>query len=398
MLPRTTLRTCGEWWCFPHSAVALAVVLALSAAAALAHEADAWGGLFRTHDAGATWTAVNPGIFVSGALALAVSPRDPHHLLLATDSGVWRSRNGGRDWEVEAPDVLIGPAFAASFDVDGNRALIAGKSTLFRDDGDRWRTVATPASAAPVRALAAAAAPGRVYLAGRSGLYRSDDWGRSWVNVMGALRAGHVDSLAVPPGQPDEVYVVAGGAVWSSKDAARTWQPRGEGPIAEGIEAVGVDPSNPARLWAIGGGQIWRSDRQGERWRPVGKPIPDGPVHARGVAVWGDVMVIATDRGVFRSANAGESWEPPKEVLPAHLPAGFLTRDPRSPATFYAGFALAQYEDLQQRPSPAERAFERPSLASLAGGVVLFLVLAVCAIMGVRHLARARRQADQAQR
>jgi hypothetical protein len=112
------------------------------------------------------------------------------------------------------------------------------------------------------------------------------------------------------------------------------------------------------------------------------------------VAVWGDVMVIATDRGVFRSANAGESWEPPKEVLPAHLPAGVLTRDPRSPATFYAGFAIAQYEDLQPKAPPTGRAFETPGLASIAIGVVLFAVLVLGATMGARYLARARRQAS----
>ena len=96
-----------------------------------AHDPDAWGGLFRSHDAGATWTPINPGIFVSGALALAVSPGDPNHLLLATDSGVWRSRNAGRDWQIEAPDILTGPAFAVAFDVDGERALVATSPAYF---------------------------------------------------------------------------------------------------------------------------------------------------------------------------------------------------------------------------------------------------------------------------
>src|SRR2546426_7675596 len=49
--------------------------------------------------------------------------------------------------------ILTGPAFAAAFDADGQRALVAGTRTLFRDDGDRWRSVRTPAGAAPARAL-----------------------------------------------------------------------------------------------------------------------------------------------------------------------------------------------------------------------------------------------------
>ena len=126
MLPsrRASVRT-GLWVARALPAVALAGI-ALWPPAAQPHDPDVWGGLFRTQDARRHLEAPStPGVFVSGALACfpRSSPRDPHHLLLATDSGVWRSRNGGRDWEVEAPDVLIGPAFAAAFDLDGNRAL-----------------------------------------------------------------------------------------------------------------------------------------------------------------------------------------------------------------------------------------------------------------------------------
>ena len=361
---------------------------------ALAHDPSAWGGLYRSRDVGATWTVISPGIFTSGALALAVSPRDPNHLLLATDSGVWRSRNGGRDWDVEAPNILAGPAFAAAFDVDGGHALVAGMSSLFRHDGDRWRAVAAPTGAMPARALIATSVPGRVYLVGRSGLYRSDDWGRSWVNIGSALRSEHVDSLIVPFGRPEEVYAVAGGAVWSSRDAARSWQPRCDGSAADAIEAVGLDPSNPDRLWAVESGVLLRSDRQGERWRPVGKPIPDGPGTARAVTISGDLVLIATDRGVFRSADAGGSWEPPKEGLPAHLAAGVLTRDPRNLSTVYAGFALAQYADLLPRAPQTGSASGRVGWVTAIGGVVLLLVLALGAIAAVRHLVRARVRRD----
>lgn len=373
--------------------VALAMAIALLPTAARAHDPDVAGGLFRSRDAGANWLAISPGIFVSGALALAISPQEPNHLLLGTDSGVWRSRNGGRDWEIEAPNILTGPAFAAAFDADGGRALVAGASTLFRDDGDRWRSVPTPAGAAPARALVAASVPGRVYLAGRSGLYRSDDWGRSWVSVGDALPARHVDLVMVPPGRPDDVYALAGGAVWSSSDGARTWKPRSEALADSGIEAVGIDPSNPALLWAVRAGQVMRSDRPGERWRPVGKAIPEGPATARAIAVLGDVFVIATDRGVFRSSDGGERWEPPKESLPAHLRAEVLVRDPRSPATFYSGFALAAYEDLQQRAPPVGSTSARLGWGSMAGGFALIVLFALGAIAGVRHVVRSRRRA-----
>src|SRR5262249_60517333 len=87
------------------------------------HARSAWGGLFRRGDGRARWSPANPGRVVSGALALAIHPRDPDHLLLGTDSGLLRSRNGGLDWTVDAPGVLVGPVFAVAFDAEGRRAL-----------------------------------------------------------------------------------------------------------------------------------------------------------------------------------------------------------------------------------------------------------------------------------
>ena len=106
----------------PLGVLILLLLVACVRGESLAHDASAWGGLFRTRDAGATWLPVNPASFVSGALAVGVSPVDPHHLLLATDIGLSRSRNGGRDWVLEAQGVLVGPIFAVAFDVDAGFA------------------------------------------------------------------------------------------------------------------------------------------------------------------------------------------------------------------------------------------------------------------------------------
>jgi photosystem II stability/assembly factor-like uncharacterized protein len=386
--PRDSREAVGTFWRGQLGVLVLAPIVALWPAVVAAHDPSAWGGLFRTRDAGVTWLHVNPGSFVSGALALAVSPMDPNHLLLATDSGVSRSRNGGRDWEVEGPGVLIGPAFAAAFDVDGEGALVSGASALFRNDGGRWRPIQTPSGATPARALVSGSVRGRVYLAGRTGLFRSDDWGRSWLEVSGGLPAEHVSVLAVPPDRPEEVYAVVRGQLWASNDGARNWRLRDEGLPASGVEAVGLDPSDSTHLWAVAAGQAFRSDDQGRRWRPVGVPVPARPVVARAVAGSGHVIVIASDRGVYRSPDEGKRWELPNESLPAHLEAGLLVKDPLNAATLYAGFALIPAEELRQRLVQGGRAFARRDGASLARGVAFLVLLGLGAGAVLRRLAR----------
>lgn len=362
-----------------------ATALVLFAHEAPAHDPDTYGGTFRTHDAGATWMSINPGAFPSAALALAVNPRDPNHLLLATDSGLWRSRNGGRDWDVEAPQTLTGAAFAAAFDADGQRALVAGASNLFRDDGKRWRPVRAPAGASPARALVAGAAPGRVYLAGRSGLYRSDDAGESWTNVGRALEADRVDALLAA--RPDQVYAVVAGSVWSSDDGARSWQRRSSGNPVKAIEAIGLDPAAPTALWSVAAGQVYRSDQSGGAWRAVGKTLPETSALSHAMAISGEVIVIATDRGVFRSVDGGERWELPKESLPAHVAARVLARDLGNPATLYAGFALTGYEELQQQVRRGETASWRSGLSSV--GLLVLIALGLIAA-AARRLGKRR--------
>jgi photosystem II stability/assembly factor-like uncharacterized protein len=369
----------------------LTLAIALAPRHAPAHDASGWGGLFRTRDAGVTWLHVNPGSFVSGALAVAVSPVDPNHLLLATDTGVARSRNGGRDWAVEAPDVFVGPAFAATFDVDGQRALVAGGSEVFRSEGDRWRRLRTPSGSMPARALVAGGARGRVYLSGRSKLYRTDDWGQSWVNIGGALNAEHAGVVVVPRDQPDGVYAVAGGRLWASTDAGRRWELRGDGLPGGGIEALAVDPAEAGRLWSVVSDQVFRSDDQGRRWRPVGAPFQERPVVARGLAVGDHAILVATDRGVFRGTDDGARWALVTDTLPAHLDAGVLARDPVEPATIYAGFALTPHEQLARRTAETGGMLSRIPPGQMAGGLGVLVLAVVAAVVG----GRLRRRADR---
>ena len=67
--------------------------------------------------------------------------------------------------------------------------------------------------------------PKRVYAAGDSGLYRSDDAGETWQAAGAGLPNGGVVALAFDPRQPQRLYAVTpAGALYLSEDGATSWQ------------------------------------------------------------------------------------------------------------------------------------------------------------------------------
>jgi photosystem II stability/assembly factor-like uncharacterized protein len=366
----------------------LALALVLLATPAQSHDPSAWGGLFRSRDQGATWVSANRGQYLSSAIALAISPIDPDHLLLGTGSGLFRSRNGGRDWVVEAPSVVLGPVFVLGFASDGRSALLSTGLGIFRGDADNnWWQLSAPRGVVPARAIVFSAEANRVYLAGWNGLYRSDDLGASWSRAADGLPDDTATTLFVAPGSPETLYAVVQGQIWASSNGAKGWSRQGLGMPPAEIDALTVDTRLPAQYWATAGGLLFRSDDGGVHWRRVGRPAQEPNTKVSAIAASEEAIIVATDRGLFRSVDGGDSWTLLIDNLPAHLEAGMLVRDPVDPATLYAGFSLIPYAELWRRSASGEGALARVSLTSLMGGMVLLALLVLGAAAALRWLA-----------
>jgi photosystem II stability/assembly factor-like uncharacterized protein len=369
------------------------IFLSLAAGLAHAHDPSAYGGLFRTRDFGASWLNADVGLFLGGAVALAIDPSDSTHLLLGTDTGLLESRNGGRAWTPEAPAKLVGSVFAVVFLVDGKSALCATPGGVFRQDGGDWRQVTAPAEAAPARAIALGAGPGRVYLIGRRELYRSDDNGDKWSRVEHGLPGQPEFSVLAVAREPSEVlYAVVDGVVMASRDAGLSWQPRSAGLPAAQAEALSLDPAAAARLWVASAGRIYSSDDGGASWRPFGAPLPEPDTSVRGIAAdaAATMVVLTTHRGLYRTADGGQSWRFLEGNLPVHLEARPLVRDPSHALTLYAGYALMPYSELWRRALEGSNLLSRVDPVSLAGALAFLLLLAIAGVLGARWLFRRR--------
>ncbi|HEV8636765.1 MAG TPA: hypothetical protein VG370_21295 [Chloroflexota bacterium] len=356
-----------------------------------AHDAGSWGGLFRSVDDGATWFPANQGTFVGGALALAVSPTDSMRLLLATDSGLLASRNGGRDWQAVQSDPLVGPVFAVALDADGQRALAAtGRDLVRSDDGATWRRVPSPAGATPVGAIVPGGPVGRVYLVGWRGLFVSHDWGGAWSAVGSGLPDLPPAALLVARAPPETLYALLGGQVWASSGETGAWSPRQAGLPIGRVGALALDPLDGATPWAGASAQLYRGDDRGASWRPIGQPLPEPRAEIRSIAfdANGFAVALATDRGLYRSRDRGGSWELLSDNLPAHLEAGLLVRDPAEPTTLYAGFSLTPYGELRQAAARDRSTVAGVAAGELAGALALLGALVLGAAFALRRLGR----------
>lgn len=372
--------------------LALTLITFVGPAAALAHDPSAWGGVFRSRDDGASWLPADAGLFIGGAMALAISPRDPNHLLYATDTRLLRSRNGGRDWSHDGADKLIGPTLSVAFDQEGLGAVASSSAGVFRTgDGMKWEASSAPAGAAPARVIVAGAASGRFYLAGPRGLFKSEDDGRTFTRMGDGILPDTVPTgLGVIANAPERILAVAESKLWISADGGANWRQSRTG-LPEGrLDAVAANGTSQDPWWAFGADQLFASRDAGDSWHATGKPVPERGTSVRGLAVSADgrAIVLTTHRGVMRSADGGESWAVVEGVLPTHLESGPLVRDPHDRATLYAGFALTPYAEIFRRAEQGNNLLSQIDPISLAGGLAFLLLLVIGGVWFARKLAR----------
>ncbi len=130
-------------------------------------------------------------------------------------------------------------------------------------------------------------------------IYSSNDGGTNWTQLVGFRHPGlYVEYIIIDPRDSNTFYV----ATHRHKDAGGFYK-------------------------TTDGGQTWREHLAGEAVHALAQ-APKNP----------DVLVAGTNRGVFRSMDAGDSWKMiPEGGFPGLINIDSLAVDPRSVDTIYAG-------------------------------------------------------------
>lgn len=185
----------------------------------------------------------------------------------------------------------------------------------------------------------------------------SDLFGGMQARSIGpAVMSGRITALDVVPGDRLTIYLgSAGGGVWKSTDGGLRFKPVFDR-HTQSIGAVTVDPSNPKVVW-VGTGESWvrnsvsvgdgvyRSNDAGESWTRIGlegtERISRILVHPKDgnivyVCATGHLFDDHADRGVYRTKDAGKTWEKVLFVAP-DTGCADLAMDPSDPNVLFAG-------------------------------------------------------------
>jgi photosystem II stability/assembly factor-like uncharacterized protein len=316
--------------------------------------AVASGGVWKTRNAGTSWTSVfdDQGSYSIGVVVL--DPKNPDTVWVGTGEnnsqrsvgygdGVYRSDDGGRTWKnlglktsEHIGKILLDPR-------DSNTVYVAAQGPLWGPGGDRglykttdggqtWTKVLSISENTGVTdvvlnarhpdTLIAAAYQRRRHVwtlidgGPESALYKSTDGGKSWRKLTHGLPTGDLGriGLAVAPTNPDVVYAIieasdGKGGIFRSADRGETWERRNDyDQQAQYYAHLVVDPKNSDRLYVMGvliqvsddGGKTLH--RLGERWKHVDNHEiwinPANPDHYR----------VGCDGGIYESRDRAATW------------------------------------------------------------------------------------------
>ena len=260
-------------------------------------------GVYRSQDGGETWE--NLGLKNSDHISkIVVHPDDPNTVFVAAqgplwssggDRGLFKTSDGGESWE----NVLSAGEWTGVTDViidprDANR--------LYAATWQHHRTVAAYVGGGP-----------------ESGIHMSEDGGETWVELTNGLPEGNMGKigLAISPERPDVIYAAIElnrrmGGVWRSETRGASWKKMsdavGAGTGPHYYTELYASPHKFDRLYLVSNtSQV--SEDGGETWRDINnenKHVDDHAIAFRPDDP--DYILVGSDGGLYESYDNEKSW------------------------------------------------------------------------------------------
>jgi photosystem II stability/assembly factor-like uncharacterized protein len=318
------------------------------------------GGVWKTTDAGRTWTPIFDDQPTGSIGSIAVAPSNAEVIYvgtgegqqrpdLATGDGMYKSTDGGRTWthlglrdthqiahiivDPRNPDRLFVAALGHPYGPNEERGIFRStdggrtfQKVLYKDENSGGSDVAfDPGNADILYATLWEARQGpwenAAFNGPGSGVYKSIDGGNSWRPLTKGLptweddRVGRI-GITIAPSLPSRLFATvearSTAGIYRSDDAGESWYRINSDPrvVARPNDAceVRVHPTNPDIVY-VPTIVAWKSTDGGKTFTAF-RGAPGGDDYQK---IWinprmPDVMIMSSDQGVIVTLNGGESW------------------------------------------------------------------------------------------
>jgi photosystem II stability/assembly factor-like uncharacterized protein len=319
------------------------------------YAAAASGGVWKTENAGTTWTPLFDGEKSFSIGTIILDPNDPLVLWVGTGEnnsqrsvsygdGVYKSVDGGKTWKnlglstsEHIAKILVDPR-------DSNVVYVASQGPLWKSGGERglfktrdggktWRAVLEVSENTGITdvtmdprnpdVLVAASYQRRRHVftlidgGPESTIYKTTDGGESFRKVASGLPKGDVGriGLARSPAAPDVLYAIVEasgdeGGFFRSLDGGESWEKRSSyvSGSPQYYQEIFADPSTVDRVYSM---DVWMmvTEDGGKSFGRVGETYK----HVDNHALWidpGDTdhLLAGCDGGVYESFDRGATW------------------------------------------------------------------------------------------
>ncbi|MFD0725383.1 PKD domain-containing protein [Lysobacter brunescens] len=248
------------------------------------------GGVWKTTDAGASWTPTFVNVGSQSISAIHVEAGNPQNVWAGTgdrfdgdcsgylSDGVFLSTDGGINWSARNSGMNLSTITSLVTQANNaNVVLAAGFGDRCNQGGDA-----------------------------NGGIYRSTDKGATWSQVMDRK----VEDLVALPGTSTLLASAPGSGVYRSTDGGATWTLLGAANTASRMR-LAVAPSNTAVIYALTNTNLYRSDNAGSTWTSVSTTACDGQCTynlSLGVHPTNPQTIIVGAIRPRRSTNGGSSF------------------------------------------------------------------------------------------
>jgi photosystem II stability/assembly factor-like uncharacterized protein len=259
-------------------------------------------GILKTTDGGATWTKSLDWTYnqQSGIQAMKMNPLNPNAIWAATTDGVYKTTDAGATWNIKygalmAMDIIVHPT-------DTNKVMgslgnfTSGTIIITTDGGENWSSSSLPRpSGLPYtgKTMLAmyAAHPNVIYasaadsVTGEGDLWRSTDFGTSWVRLIGyppdggglyQVQGWYSHFVAVHPTDSTQIIHAAVPIYKSTNGGTQFFSVSGSYADHHGYA---IHPTNPNIIYVVNDDGVYRSTNFGASYTNVGAGMQSGQIY-----------------------------------------------------------------------------------------------------------------------